>query len=140
MRRILVLAVAALALAACSAQDPEVTANDQVPADQQTSAAGEGGASEGAGEGEGGGGDATWVAKDIEFESAPETLAAGETTITLTNNGAAPHNVTIDGETIVEAAGGATEEGTVNLEPGTYEYICSVPGHEQSMNGEITVE
>lgn len=138
MRRILVVVVAALALAACSAQAPEVTANDQVPSDQRTSAATEGG--DAASEGAGGGGDATWVAVDIDFESAPETLPAGETTITLTNNGTAPHNVTIDGETIVEAAGGATEEGTVNLEPGTHEYICSVPGHEQSMNGEITVE
>ena len=138
MQRILVVVVlAALALAACSKQPAEITANDQVPADQRTAAATEGA---GASEGAGGGGDATWVAVDIDFESAPETLPAGETTITLTNNGAAPHNVTIDDEVIVEAAPGSTEEGTIALEPGTYEYICSVPGHEQSMNGSITVE
>ena len=138
MQRILVVVLAALALAACSKQPAEITANDQVPADQRTAAATEGG---GAGATEGaGGGDATWVAVDIDFESAPETLPAGETTITLTNNGAAPHNVTIDDELIVEAAGGASAEGTIALEPGTYEYICSVPGHEASMNGEINVE
>ena len=138
MQRILVVVLAALVLAACSKQPAEITANDQVPADQATTSASEGagaGASEGAG-----GGDATWVAVDIDFEAAPETLPAGESTITLTNNGSATHNVTIDGEVIVEAAGGATEEGTVELEPGTHEYVCSVPGHEQLMSGEITVE
>jgi plastocyanin len=135
MRRVLVLVIAVLALAACSKQDPEVTPQAQVPADQRTEA----GASEGGGGGDGGG-DATWVAIDIDFESAPESLPAGEQEITLVNNGQAPHNVTIDGETIVEAEGGATQTGTVNLEPGTYEFICSVPGHEGSMNGELTVE
>src|SRR5687768_1719115 len=85
MQRILVVVVlAALALAACSKQPAEITANDQVPADQRTASASEG-AGGGASEGAGGGGDATWVAVDIDFESAPETLPAGETTITLTN-------------------------------------------------------
>ena len=138
MRRILVLVVAVLALAACSKADPEVTANDQVPAEQRTEAAAEG-ASEG-GEAAGGGSEPLWVAKDIEFVSAPVELPAGETEITLENTGAAPHNVTIDGETIVEAGAGATEVGTIDLKPGTYEYICSVPGHEGSMNGELTVK
>ena len=137
MRRILVLVVAVLALAACSKAAPEVTANDQVPADQRTEAAAAEGASEG---GEAAGGGAVWVAKDIEFVSAPEELPAGETEITLENTGAAPHNVTIDGETIVEAGAGATEVGSIDLKPGSYDYICSVPGHEGSMNGELTVK
>ena len=137
MRRILVLVLAVLALTACTKQAPEVSANDQVPADQRTSAAS---ASEGGSEVGGGGGEATWVAIDIDFESAPQTLPAGETTITLQNNGASPHNVTIDGEVVVEAQGGETKEGTVALEPGTYDYVCSVAGHEELMKGQITVE
>jgi plastocyanin len=136
MRRILVLVLAVLALAACSKQAPEVSANEQVPADQRTEA----GASEGGSEGGAAGGGATWVAVDIAFDAAPETLPAGETEITLENQGSAVHNVTIDGETIVEAQGGDTETGSVNLEPGTHEYVCSVPGHDSLMNGEITVE
>ena len=136
MRRTLVLVLAVLMLAACSKQAPEVTANDQVPADQRTEA----GASEPAGGGGGGGGsEPLWVAKDIEFTSAPEELPAGETEITLENTGAAQHNVTIEGEVVVVAAGGATETGSINLEPGEYEYVCSVPGHEGSMNGTLTV-
>ena len=136
MRRVLVLVLAVVALAACSKQDPEVSLNDQLPADQRTEAA----ATEGGTEGGGGGGDATWVAVDIDFESAPETLPAGPQTITLVNDGASPHNVTIDGKVIVEADGGSTEEGEVELEPGTHEFVCSVPGHESLMKGELTVE
>jgi plastocyanin len=137
IRRVLIVAVAVLALAACAKQEPEITAQEQVPADQRTEAA----ASEGADGGdEGAAAGATWVAVDIAFESAPSTLPAGETEITLQNNGAAAHNVTINDELIVEAQGGQSASGTVSLEPGTYEYICSVPGHESLMTGEITVE
>ena len=35
------------------------------------------------------------------------------------------------------------DEKTVKFtfkEPGTYEYICNVPGHDASMNGELTIE
>lgn len=139
MRRILIFVLATLMLAACAQQAPEITAQEQVPADQRTEAApaeGEGGEE---GEGEGGGG-AEFVAIDIDFASAPDTLPAGDTEITLVNEGAALHNVTIDDTVVVEAQGGQTASGTVSLEPGTHEYICSVPGHESLMQGEITVE
>lgn len=136
MPRIIVVVLAAFTLAACSAQPPEVSVNDQVPADQRTEA---GSASEAAG-GDGASNEPTWVAVDIDFESAPETLPAGETEITLANQGSVEHNVTIEGETIVTAGPGATESGSMTLEPGTYEYICSIPGHEQAMSGEFTVE
>ncbi len=140
MRRIIVvLVLAALALSGCSRQDPEVTANEQVPADQRTEA----GATEGGGD-EATGGDATWVAIDIDFESAPDALPAGETEITLQNEGSADHDVTFEelgDETVAKAAGGETATGTVTLEPGTLTYYCSVPGHrEAGMEGELTVE
>ena len=141
MRRVLIFVLAVLMLAACSKQAPEVTAQEQVPADQRTEATPAAEGSEGEGDaGDGAAGGATFVAIDIDFESAPATLPAGGTEITLQNNGASVHNVTIDGEVIVEAQGGATETGTVDLEPGTYEFVCSVPGHEALMTGEITVE
>ena len=93
--------------------------------------------------GEAAGDELAWVAIDIEFEQAPSSAPAGESTITLVNNGQIEHNVTfpeISEDPAVVAGPGATEEGTVELEPGTYEYICSVPGHETSMSGELTVE
>ena len=140
MQRILVVVLAALALAACSKQPAEITANDQVPADQRTSSAteGAGGASEGAG-----GGDPTWVAIDIDYEAAPETVPAGEIPITLVNNGSAVHDVTFDelDETVVTANGGETAEGTTTLEAGEFTYYCSIPGHrEAGMEGTLTVE
>ena len=99
------------------------------------------------GEGEEGQGEAepgTFVAVDIDFASAPETLPAGGTTITLENQGVAVHNVTIEGyngdEPVVVAAGGETAEGELDLEAGTYTYYCSVPGHRPGMEGELTVE
>ncbi len=135
--KVLVLGVVAvLALTACSRQAPEVEANAQVPADQRTEAAAAG-ATEG-----GGDSGATWVAVDIDFASAPEELPAGPVEITIDNQGSAQHNVTIpdvQAEPIVEAAGGETVSDTVEMEPGTYEYFCSVPGHETLMNGEVTV-
>ena len=84
-----------------------------------------------------------FVAADISFESAPETAKAGKQTITLVNNGKAPHNVTfpeLSDAAVVEADPGSSAAAEVDLKPGTYEYICSVPGHEASMNGTLTVE
>jgi plastocyanin len=133
--------IAALALVGCTKLPPEVAINDQVPADQRTESepAGGGGGSEGGG----GGSEPVWVAIDIEFESAPATLPAGGTEVTLTNNGAIEHNVVFDdlgSEPVVVAAPGETQTGQVELEPGTYRYHCSVPGHEPTMNGEVTVD
>ena len=128
-----------LLLAGCSQQAPEITANEQVPADQRTEAAAEGG-TEAAG-GEGGG--PTWVAVDIDFESAPEELSAGAVEVELGNEGSIVHNVTFEGvnndSPVVEAQGGQTATGTVELEAGDYTYFCSVPGHQDLMRGEVTV-
>ena len=139
MGRIFSLVVAVLMVAACSKQAPEVTAQDQVPADQRTQADGESDAV--AGEA---GGDATWVAVDIDFASAPETVPAGEVEVTLDNNGRSVHDVTfeeIGDETVVSVPGGETGTEAVTLEPGTYTYYCSVPGHRAAgMEGQLTVK
>ena len=94
------------------------------------------------------GGDAAeglaFTAVDIEFTSAPTgTVPAGELEVVLVNEGQTLHNVTIPAlgdSPIVEAEGGEEASGSVTLEPGTYQYICSVPGHESLMNGEFTAE
>lgn len=101
---------------------------------------------EGEGEGEGGGAElpedaVIWVADDIEYLEAPESASAGEVTVGLDNQGGIVHDVTIDELDVhVEAPGGETASETYEIEPGTYEYYCSVPGHRSSMNGEITFE
>jgi len=39
---------------------------------------------------------------------------------------------------IVHANPGETATGTVRLEPGTYTYYCSIPGHKAAMTGVLT--
>lgn len=86
----------------------------------------------------------TFVAIDIEWESAPESLPAGETELTLVNEGAAPHTIAFEGvngdEPVAEAQGGETTTGTVTLDPGSYTFYCTVPGHRPTMQGDIVVE
>lgn len=131
-------AVLALALASCSPQEPDVTPEQQVGAEQRPEPEeenGEGGGEEPAGE------TVTFVAVDIAFEEAPSEVPAGSVTFELVNDGGIMHNVVVDdlGEKVVEAQGGETATGTVELEPGEYRYHCDVPGHESGMNGTFTV-
>ena len=116
------------------------------PLEHEETAAAEGGeGAEGEAATEGGeGAPGEFVAVDIAWEAAPATLPAGSSEITLVNEGAAPHNVTIEGvngdEPIVTANGGETQTGTVELEAGEYVYYCSVPGHRANREGQITVQ
>lgn len=160
LRALSALFVVVLALVGCSKAEPEVDPVEQVDAANRSEVAAAGGGAEGEGEeqaGEGtgtaedapedeaggGGGGATWVAVDIDFEAAPTELPAGEVTVVLENQGAAPHNVTfpdLQDSPVVEADGGSTAEGTIELPAGTHTYVCSVPGHDALMTGEVTVQ
>lgn len=82
-----------------------------------------------------------FVAIDLDFADAPATAPAGEATIAIDNQGAIVHDVTIDELGIhVGAGGGEVAQETVALEPGTYTYYCSVPGHRAAgMEGTIEV-
>lgn len=82
-----------------------------------------------------------FVAVDIDYEDAPTTAPAGAATIALDNQGGILHDVTIDdlGIKVAAEAGEVTQEA-VTLEPGTYNYYCSVPGHRASgMEGTLEV-
>jgi plastocyanin len=144
----LLLILAALALAACGggSSTSEETSGGAAAAES------EGGAAEVEGaEAEGG----TGTAATIKIEASPSGLAyeekkvtakAGEDTVDFTNPASIAHNVTIEdsaGKTIGETetlAEGSTST-TVNLEPGTYTFYCSVPGHrEAGMEGTLVVE
>lgn len=85
-----------------------------------------------------------FVAVDIDFEAAPETLPAGEVTIAIDNQGETEHNVAFEelgGDIVVEAGPGEVDTGTVTVEPGEYTYFCDVPGHRGSgMEGTLTVQ
>jgi plastocyanin len=78
------------------------------------------------------------------LEFVPETLeaTAGEVTFALTCEGGVNHNLVIDetDEVVAECRRGQTGVGTVELEPGTYTYVCTIPGHERTMRGTLTVD
>ena len=82
-----------------------------------------------------------------EYAFGPDAVSvkAGES-VTAENEGETVHNLTVfDGSD--ELAGtddvdpGQSAELDVDLDPGTYEMICTIPGHEDlGMAGEFTVE
>jgi plastocyanin len=85
-----------------------------------------------------------FVAVDIDYSDAPDTIPAGSVTIAIDNQGAIHHDVAFDelgGEVVAEADGGQVGVGEVTLEPGTYTYFCTVPGHRPAgMEGTLQVE
>jgi plastocyanin len=135
-----VLVIASLALAACGGGGSSTTSTSEA-----TSSAAE---SAGAKESTGG--------STIKFEANPEgelmfttmsaTGKAGDDTIDFKNPSSTPHNVSIEdssGKKIAETktiTGGETST-KVELEPGTYTFFCSIPGHrEAGMEGTLTIE
>lgn len=77
-----------------------------------------------------------------EFAFDPSSAKVASTgTVTLTNNGSVDHDVVIEDQTSGSVAPGESGEFTLEgLDPGTYEYYCSIPGHrEAGMQGEVEV-
>ncbi|MCC6943211.1 MAG: cupredoxin domain-containing protein [Thermomicrobiales bacterium] len=110
----------------------------------EAAAADDGASEEATADGESAGGaEFTVVSHDIYFEPAELTVPANtDVTFILPNEGAAPHNFTIDELDIsVDQAGGETHEVVINAPPGEYEFYCNVPGHKEAgMHGILTVE
>jgi plastocyanin len=82
---------------------------------------------------------------ELKFDKTELTTKPGKVTIDFTNPSSIPHDVEIE----VEGKElGGTEEitkskatATVELEPGTYTFFCSVPGHrEAGMEGTLVVK
>lgn len=79
---------------------------------------------------------------EMYFDPAEITVPAGEVTFVVTNDGAVVHDFVIEelGVNIVLNPG-ETGEATVTVEPGTYEIICTLPGHAVAgMVGTLIVE
>lgn len=95
-----------------------------------------------------GGGSTLQLAADttaLAFDTDSLEAEAGEVTIDFDNPAAIEHDVAIDedgkelakSETITEGKTSVTTE----LEPGTYTFLCTVPGHaEAGMEGTLTVK
>lgn len=60
----------------------------------------------------------------------------------LVDVGAVEHDLVIEeaGDTeVVYAEPGETVTGSIDLEPGSYTYDCSIPGHRPTMEGTLEV-
>jgi plastocyanin len=77
------------------------------------------------------------------FDKKTLEAPAGTITIHLTNDASIPHDIGVKGNGVEEVSDTVTEGDislTVELEPGTYTFYCSVPGHEAGgMKGTLTV-
>ncbi len=75
---------------------------------------------------------------DVEELRATE----GEISIALVCEDAVNHNLVIEetGDEVAVCSPGRSDVGTVTLEPGSYTYVCTVPGHERTMRGTLTVD
>ena len=130
MPLLFVLAASVLALSACGGGS---SSSSTTPA-----TTGGGGA---------GGGSTVKISADpsgaLKYEQTDVSASAGSITIDFTNMSSLPHDVTIEGN----GASGATDQitnsttsTTVDLEPGTYTFFCSVDGHRAAgMEGTLTV-
>ena len=69
---------------------------------------------------------------DFKFEPSSITAAAGST-IEFTNGGQSPHTFNVEGTSFeLTADPGGSDRGSLKgFKPGTYQVICSIPGHAQ---------
>jgi hypothetical protein len=106
-----------------------------------------GGGSSGSGSG-GGSGSGTPV--DVTLADFSITIAGGTTltprtyTFNVKNTSATGHNLTIEGPGVNDQAtptfSSSTQQLTVTLKNGSYEFFCSIPGHKQAgMDVNVTV-
>ena len=138
---VLTALTAALALAACgSSSSSSSSATTPGPA----------GTAAGAG---GGGGGGTQTLKEtadpsgqFKFSSSSLSAKAGKATFDFTNDSPLAHNFTIEdksGKTLGNTPTfmGGSKSFTLTLQPGTYKFLCTVPGHAQGgMEGILTVK
>lgn len=134
-----VAAVAVLGLAACGGGDDD---DETTAAAQPTTTAAAGGG--------GGGGSTVDIStpsgSDLAFNQKDVSAKAGSVTIDFDNMQSLQHDVKVEDSSGQELGGtdlvsSATATATVDLQPGSYTFFCSVPGHrEAGMEGTLTVK
>jgi mono/diheme cytochrome c family protein len=78
----------------------------------------------------------------LAFDFGKATATAGKITFKMPNPSPIQHSIAIKGGPAGPVVGhGGTSSFTATLKPGTYEYYCTVPGHEAGgMKGTLTVK
>jgi plastocyanin len=81
----------------------------------------------------------------LKFNQDSAKIPAGRVTLTMKNPSSVPHDISLRGNGIDEHGEVVQKDGeskvTANVQPGlSYQYYCSVPGHEQGgMKGTLQV-
>ena len=125
---LVLLAALALVLAACGGGGNEESASSS---------------------GGGGGGSTVKIAADpsgaLKFDTTSLEATAGKVTIDFTNDSSIQHNVKIEGNGVedegTDTITGSSTSATLDLQPGTYTFFCSVDGHRAAgMEGQLVVK
>jgi plastocyanin len=139
-----VLALAVFGLAACGDDDEDTGADTAATTEEAVTE--EAPADDEAG---GGGSDTFAISADaggaLAYDTTDATVGAGTVTIDFDNPSSVPHDVVIEGPDGdiggTEVITDSSAEATVELEPGSYTFYCSVSGHrEAGMEGTLEVE
>jgi plastocyanin len=138
---LIVGALAVVGLAACGSSSND-NSTSVASAPTNTAATGGGAA--------GGGGSTVDIStpsgSDLAFDQKTASAKAGNVTIDFDNKQPLQHDVAVAdssgkvlGQTDLVSSG--TANATVNLQPGTYTFYCTVPGHRDAgMEGTLTVK
>jgi plastocyanin len=134
-----VAALVVLGVAACGGGGDD---NETTAAAQPTTTAAAGGG--------GGGGSTVDIStppgSDLAFDEKTVSAQAGSVTIDFDNKQSLQHDVTVEDSSGQELGGTdlvseSTATATVDLQPGSYTFFCSVPGHrEAGMEGTLSVK
>jgi plastocyanin len=133
---IAIAALAALGLVACGGDDDDDGGDTAAQAPTTTAAGGGGGSTVAI---------STPPGSDLAFEQKDASASAGPVTIDFDNQQSTQHDVKVEDSGGQELGGtdlitSSTTSATVELQPGTYTFFCSVPGHrEAGMEGTLTV-
>jgi plastocyanin len=133
-------ALAVVGLAACGSSSNDNSTTSAAAAPATTAAAG------------GGGGAASTVdistpgGSTLAYEQKSVSAKAGSVTINFDNKEALQHDVAVadsSGKVLgqTDLVSSSTANATVDLQPGTYTFYCTVPGHKEAgMEGTLTVK
>jgi plastocyanin len=78
----------------------------------------------------------------LAYQVKSATAKAGKVTLESKNDSSVPHDIALKGGSSGEVVqSGGVSKLTANLKAGSYEFYCSVPGHEQAgMKGTLSVK
>jgi plastocyanin len=137
---IAVSALLVLGLAACGGDDDDDGGGETAAAPATTTAPAGGG----------GGGSTVDIStppgSDLAYDQSDVNATAGNVTINFDNQQPTQHDVKVEDSAGEELGGtdlisSSTATATVDLQPGSYTFFCSVPGHrEAGMEGTLSVK